>query len=768
LKKKILLLIAFFSLLLSSANALVLSTTPGQESTTTISATHCSDSEGAPFVFNITSDDDYGILCWYYTNEDATKKQLTPACLRPYQQGTYTARITPPSPGTSKTVDIQLECYNFGHWNLLDGYVDTCEDEWANNYSAAMAVPPMSGGSDPAHTIGGWPGFALRYAKMDCPQASITVTASPSTFDLIVGESSNTAVTVKNNGPNIVTCQYKSGSGSWSNLGSVLSGSTNSTPDIKITAPSSGEGQTTNTISVKCTDSVTGFETQGDAVITIKYSANSVQVALNNAINMINDATTAVSNAQTKIQEASSIGADVTSAQNKLNQAQSYLDTAKSQKNSAETNRSENEANNAYNSAQTAKTYATDALNESNNAIQKTQQCKQEANNLIDQANTAISAAEAEIERADSVAVEQKISTVLANTILETAKGDVADANSFVTNASISLGAGNCETAKTNANEAITRAQKAEQTAEQAAENFQSESFKEQIISSELNNAQTEISKAEQTYQKLTTVVRGMRKYSDVVTTLTEIDAQKTKLDSAKDYYSDAENRSSAGYSDEALSNAVLARDTAASARNKLDRIVENMKYSILDDLDKSLADAKATINNADQTIQNATNTFGSTPEKITEAQNAIRDAKAQLEIAKTTITAAKAASSLSDLLDSSASAFELMAVVGEKIQQAVDSANSANTDATVKTVGGLAVAVAAGGGGFLYLKRKKKKKGKPGKNEEVAKESKKKFPEETEEQKKRNKEKSLTCPKCKVNVGKDCKFCPNCGKEVL
>jgi len=763
--KKIILIVLIVCLC-ASASALVLSVTPAQNATVSVDEKYCSNSDGAPYVFNITSQDEYGILCWYYTSEDSTKKQLTPSCLRPGNQGTYTAKITPPSPGNSKTVEIQLECYNFGHWTV-GGYVDDCQDEWANDYSAAIAAPPKSGGSDPNHTIGGYPGFAPRYAEMECPQTSITVTTNPSSFDLIVGESSNSTLIVKNNGSNTVTCQYKSGNADWSSLGSVLPGSTNSTQSIKITAPSEGIGQTTNTVSVKCTDNTTSLSSQGDAVIAVSYSADPVQTALNNAVGMINDATQAIVNAQAEIQAATSAGGDITSAQNKLNQAQAYLDTAKSQKTTAQSTRSESEANKAYASAQTSKTYATEALNEANNAVQKVLVCKQDASNLIDEANTAISAAEAEVERADAVAVEQKISTVLANASLETARGNILDAESYLENASLSLDSGNCETAKTNANSAISKAQKAEQAAEKVAEDFQSESFKEQIIASELGNAQTEISKAEQTYQKLTVVVKGMENYSDVSSVLEQIGAEKIKLDNAKDYRSDAENRSSAGYSDEALNKAVLARDTAASAKNKLDRIVENLKNTILDDLDKSFVQLEEKILNADQTIQNATSTFGATPEKITDAQNLIRDAKSKVEIVKATIAKAKKASSLNSLLNESASAFELVAETEETTQSASNSAESAVSDATATAIGTGALAVAIGGGGFLYWKRKKKKGEKPGKKEGVIKKLKKKFPCEIKEQEKGKKGKASLCPSCKTKVGKGHKFCPNCGKNV-
>jgi len=134
----------------------------------------------------------------------------------------------------------------------------------------------------------------------------------------------------------------------------------------------------------------------------------------------------------------------------------------------------------------------------------------------------------------------------------------------------------------------------------------------------------------------------------------------------------------------------------------------------------------------------------------------------------QTTITTAKTATSLSDLLDNAATAFELMTIVEEKTQEATDSANAATGDATVQTVGGLAVLLAAGGGGFLYWKRLKKKKGKPGKKKGVVKELEKKFPEDVEEQKKGKKEKLSVCPKCKTKVGEGHKFCPNCGNKIL
>lgn len=744
-------LVSFFLFLLMIPNiwAITLTIDPAMNSTTTISPSNCPNAASS-LPFTITNNGDFGVLCWYYTNENGTRVSLNTSCLGKNQTGQFNTSFTTPTSG-AKTTTFYLECFDFRKdiWSWSDGCTN------GTSYSQAKTSMFSCGSPDAVGCSGGYGmNIAPRYATMTCTPVSITVTASPSTLNLVSGTSGNSIVKVKNNGSNSITCEYsKDGGSSYSNLGPVPGNGQENSTTVTLTATGAAGASIPNTISVRCTDSVNGLLGTGQATITVVLQADTAKTAIENATNLINEAKTAASNTQNKIQEATNVGADITTAENTLTQAQSYtttaetkLSNAQSSYNSGDRTTAETQANAAGTDAQTAKTLATNAYNEANTAISNVSKEQQDAANLIDQAKSAIAAADAEVKRAESKAVEFKVDTATQVAELESAKEGLTTANSYYSQASTSLSSKNYSTAKTNAQTAITYATNSESAAKKAAIAFENYSQRTITASTELELANTEIGKANQVYVKLTGVVREIGTYTDVSKTINEIDAQKEKIDSAKDTYSQAQNYASAGNTQQAIDKATEARNTAASAKNKLDRILENMRYTIEDSLDEAVKDTKDKIKKSEEAVERASGTYGASAEVISEAQKVIKESQLNLASAEKSVSSAKSATALDDFLNNASAAFEAITVTNDKAKTAEDKANSAAMG-LYTTVAAIGVAGAAGGGGFLYWRSRKKRKAseKPGKKEGIISALSKKHPEEVEWQKKSNSDKEVT-----------------------
>lgn len=734
MNKKIILLL-FVSLIVAvNATALALTIQPAQDSTTTINPTACSQ-QTALLEFQITNNGIYGALCYYYSSEDGTKKPLNSQCIGKNQTKTANAFFTPPADG-SKTVTFYLECYDFG--GIFSG--DTCTD--GKSYEQAKTNYFSCGNKDgnPCAVT-----LAPRFATLTCIRPNISVAPNKNSISLINKQSETVQITVQNNSSGAVNCSYVS-KGQTQSIG-VVSGGGSQTAAVTFTAPASGSATDSQSITFTCTNPNNGLQDTESTTIMVEHHPHPSEAAISSAQSKINDASAEIQDAQTKVQQASATACvnpnTISNAQANIEQAVSLNDSAKADIASAQSSFNSgaydsalSQANNAESEATQAKAMATSAVTVANNAISEVAQLTKDVQDTIDNTKSAIASAEAEIERANSKAVEYKVDTSFAVATLQQAKSDIGTAKSYYSQATTSLDAKNCSVAKQNADSALRYANSAESGAKAAALTFENYSQTTGAATRELENANTEISNADQVYIKLTSIMRDVRLYVDVSQTLASIDKEKENIDAAKDSYSGAQNSSSAGDTKTAITKATEARNLAASAKNQLDRILENNRYVIEDAVSKAISDAETKIKDAEDTIQKAGNSFQATQEKITDAQNKLKDAKLKLEEAKTGFANAKKQTTLDSFLTSAVSTVGTVNATNDLSKSAQDLANSAMTDIYVKA-GAVAVTAAGAGGGLLYWKRRKQRKGQPGQKEGIVGKLFKKHPDEKKWQEK-------------------------------
>lgn len=733
------LIIGFLFLLPIQAYALSVDVNPVQDSTTSIENQDCGEVTSTEYT--ITNNGWGGVLCWYWTSDDPTIHKLTTSCIGVDETETYDAYINMPLSG-SKTLDLQLECYDF--WDLIHG--DECID--STTISEAR--------ND--HYTGGAEGvMAERHYSLNCEQLQFSVVPSKSIVSLFSGESKTVDIIVTNQmTSSSITCDH--------GIGSISPDGSNNNYKITITAPSTGSGTSTQTATVTCTWSG-GTSSTKEAIITVNYQPDPCISALNNAASAINDAQSSISGAQSKINEASNLGAEVTDAQSYLNNANSYLSTAQTSYSSAQSSCNSgdrtngvSQANSAQSSATQAKSSATQALNEAQQTIQRLSQEKIDASNAISSAKSSIDDAKKRIEDAEGLINNATIigmDTTSAEGNVATARSKLESAEDYHSEASSNFNSGNYDLAEQKADSAESYSSEAESLASSAYNSLWTTYSKKRVGAQAILDASGSISQMNEIMTKMDYVLRNLRDYNvDLTATQSVTDNAKTSVDSSEDLFSQAKNKMEAGYTDESVNLAVQAKSSADSAKNRLDTMVTELKFSMLDGLEAAYNEKEGKVSTARSEVKSAEGTYGTDSEIVIAAQNKLSEAESELKTASIKIKSTETSQSLSELVENAEAGFSALENVGKISQEAIDKANEAKMN-IIKTAGSIVAIGAAAGGGFLYWRRKKKgKKVKP-------KEEKK--PKESEKKQKKKK----FCPKCGSKIKKGSKFCHKCGKKV-
>lgn len=709
-----------------------------------------------------------GTLCWYYTNEGATKQKLTSSCVRPGQSAAATAQAVMPVSGP-KQLTVQLECFDFSNfW----GTQDTCIDNY--DYNQAVANKKSCGAAS-GNTMG-CSAISIRNFALSCEAVSFTVTPSKTSVSLFSGQSETITITVKNNMAYPIACNQ--------NIGTISAGGSNSNYKLTVQAPATGTGTNTESASVVCNWQGGTSKTE-TAVIAVNYQSDPCVAALNDAKSSVTDAQTAVTSSQSKIQEADTLGADVTTAKSSLNQANSQLSTsqttlttAQTSCNSGDRTNGVTQANTAKSAALQAKQYATDALNMAQSAITTFTQKKTEASNKISDATSAI---------ANSVLMVQKAEAILNNVIalgqvmpeavgnldlvmhksnVDTAKAKIDQAKQYKTDAQSAFDQKNFDLATSKSNSANQLAADANSLATDSYTKINTVMGTLGEGAKSIIAASAEIDKTDGILTKMAFIMKNMEKRNiDLTEAKDIISTGQTNIDAAKDLLSQAKNRLQAGISSDAITKAVAARDKAAEPTNRLNRIISSLSQKTQDALEKDYADANAKANDAEGVVKDAANTYMATQSEINEAQNNLGLAKSQLTAATTAISELKTANDLTTFVEKASSAFSVLDDVAIKVDAAVAHSNAAKMGLYVKVGAGVAVTAGAAGAGFLYFrKRKITKQGGTSKSNDGEHATKQ---EPTKSIGTMEEKKSNLCSKCNAKLGKNHKFCPSCGEKL-
>jgi len=727
------------------ASSLAVDVVPVPDSHTSITDTDCG--KETPVEFTITNNGGGGVLCWYWTSQNTQRRKLTSHCVDPHSVDSSDADIKMPTSG-QKAVTLQLECYDF--YSLFGG------DECVDSYSYSQALQnEYSGGAEEA--------FGIRHFDLSCSKLSIDATASESSISLYNNEEREVSIHVSNNGDNTIQCSYEGES-----KGQILpSGSTSFYVTVK--APSTSQGTTSRSISVRCSDSVTGQETSDVATISISYQPNPCDAAAESATNTYNTATNKIKEANSAIQKADSrcSGTDTTTATGHKNQADSYLSSSQTSLSSArtscsagDTNNAMTQANDAENNADRAVNSATQAINAVEQAVQDCISGRKEASDLIQQTDQKIRSADSWIEKAESVirnGTNLGMDTHQEQADVETAKSSLDNAKTKKQEASSYFDSKKYDLSKSSANAAVDDAEDAEASAKKAYNSLYKVVKDCQTAQSEMSTTTSEISIADQTFAKLAVVLRNVKKNTDVSSVEYQVNEERAKIDSARDYLSQAQNKFSAGYCTEAVNKATSARDTAASANNRLSGVVESMTLKVTESLDKAQLEAYSKIGEAESKIAEASDTYAASGDEIVAARNSAQDAQIALNEANAKISKAKSTTDLTEFLTESSEAFTKLEEVDQKVEEAKGHGQNA-INWGYATIGAGAVAVlATGGAGFMYYRKKKKGKGKRSEEKGVS-------VEKTTKKKATKK----TCKKCGDEHPLDYNNCPKCGKKLV
>jgi hypothetical protein len=749
----------FFLVFMASVNAMSIVITPIQGSTTTIPPGACGSSGSLPFTIQNTGGG--GVLCWYTTSDSAIPQKLTSACIRPDQTSTYSASVLLPVTSGTKTVSVQLDCFDF-----YSAFTDKCVDTY--DYAQARANMYSEAKQDTN------PAIAPRSASVSCTAIQFSVTPPTQAISLYTGQSKTLSYQVANPTTGSITCSY-SGSLGQGPLGAIPAGSSQSF-SVTVQASSSGAASQTLNGQVTCTDSLQQSGTQSFSV-SVTTSQDPAVSAINSAQTAINSANTQLLTTEQTIQAQTALGVDTSGSTGLLQQAKSLVQQATTALTSATSSRTNGDSTSAKNSADQATAYAQQALSSNGQILSTLEDEKKdfaegakEASDLISQAKDKIAESQSWIERAETMvanATSLGMDTVSAKTKVASAKSTLLNANSYLTQATSSFTSKNYALSKTNANGAIQNADSAKTSASTAYDSLSDTVQKVSIASELMKKANTNIQKADQTYIKLTGVVRETRKYTNVSDVESDIAAQKAVIDQAKDAASQAQNRFQQGTYADAVDYATRAQDLADSAKNRLDRIVEKLTNNIQDALAKSLEDANANINASTTAIQSAASTYGASSDKIASAQQNLTQAQIQFQTATTAVNEVKSAVGLTTFLDKAASAFEQIQTTATLSAQAKSDADAARNDALTKVGAGVAGVVGAGGVGFMWWRRRKKEpkksestKGTHEKSAETQAAPAKVVHAKAEETK-------THCKKCSKPLSHDAKFCHHCGAKT-
>jgi len=290
-----------------------------------------------------------------------------------------------------------------------------------------------------------------------------------------------------------------------------------------------------------------------------------------------------------------------------------------------------------------------------------------------------------------------------------TAKGLLVNARNYLQTAQAYVSTSS-EEAKADAEKANDYAGQAGQKASSAYEKLNSniETCKEAYR--QMLSAQNDISEADAIYTKLATVVQNLPSEMKADAAAQDVEAQRQKLDRAKNENSQAKTQLSAGYCEQSVDSAISARNDAADANNQLSRVAERMKNTIVSALETASLQAQSNVGAAKNATAGAGGTFLADSAKTIYAQQQLTEAQTALIGAQGAVLNAKQATDLSDFLDKSADAFAQLRKVDDLAASSQQMADSARTDAYVKY--GIAVAgvIVAVGIGFLFWKKRAKR----------------------------------------------------------
>ena len=616
-----------------------------------------------------------------------------------------------------------------------------------------------------------------------CEPPEINMDAIISKSILDYGESATITIIVQNNEAYAdLDCQYKINNGEWSSYTTIPNdGKWYQLGQTTITAPTEEVSQQISVdvvVTVHCKGEhwyiIGKWCGNGCKSKTLTYTyptyetiqkqrkRDNANTQINTAQNLINDAQSTVSITQNKINEAAQIGADVVESNYYLSQANAALENAQTYLSSAHNSYNNGDYDSAISYAQQAQNYANEAKNYANlaktsaeEAIRQVSYEKTEASNKISAASSAIDNARKAIKEVESLinnATAIGIDTTQAEADVATARSKLKSAEDYYSEAMNAFDEKNYDLAKERASSAESYAKEAESLVISVYNSLWVVYSKKKVAVQAITNADSEVSKMNEINTKLAYILRNMKTYGvDITETKSVADEAAASTDEAEDLLSQAKNRMAAGYTEDAVSLAVQARDMATTAYNRLDTIVLKLKFGIQDALDAAYKEKQSNLEQTKLEVQGASQTYGIDNQLVIKAQEEISAAETTLKDVKSKMDAVETSESLTELLTNAKAAFEAL----EKVQQQIDKAKAYINTAKMKLYQTIAVgaAGAALGGGFLYWRRKKKKS-----ERGIIKES-----EEEEE-----KIVKMVCKKCKKEYSKHEKFCSTCGSKLV
>lgn len=548
---------------------------------------------------------------------------------------------------------------------------------------------------------------------------SYSVSPSKPAVNLYSGKSETITFTVNSQDSRKMSCTYQTPSGT-SSLG-VLQTSSAQSFSAAITAPASGSGTQTFSVTVGCN---VGNYAQGtkSASVQVQYQPDPATTAIQQATDSINGAGTQIQSLETSIQSALSQNPavdlflgdarqDLDKAKQARTQAQSALASATQTFSSGDSAGAVIQANSAKSQADSINAIVQNGVASVTKALEDVKTEGGQAANQIKSAQAQISSAQSWIDRANTIinnATNLGMDTKDYSAEVETAKGSVSNANTYLSQANTALSASNFAQAKTNSQSAQSNAVDAETKAKDAYERLNSVMEACRTGYQEMQKAQSEISNAEKTYARLAQVVKGLPEQVNTTQLKQDVETQRQKIDQAKNDYSAAQNKVSAGYCTQAVDQATVARNAAADANNMLNRVTENMSDTIKAGLDKSVQELKNNLQDAQATVNSAAGTYGVAGDRVAAAQENVTALQIQLKSAEASVADAKATTTLSDFLDKASAAFGKIIDLQAKVNDSKNEATAAKNDALAKTVGGAAVVVGTGGVGFMWWRRRK------------------------------------------------------------
>jgi len=727
---------------------------------------------------------DFGVLCWWSTDLVNWNNRGTSSCVFPNGGSTsFDAHLDVPLLG-SVSRNLFIACRNYGYTTFFGlSKTNTCTSglQWWNDYATGYpkdSKPPGSG----CYAINGVSDDDCLFTQaitLVCPNAFIEVTPSEERMVLNDGEERAVSVHLENQGDNPLSCYYQGEA-----KGQISPSSTTSF-DVMIKAPSIGSGTTSTTIEVLCTDTTTNKQISGVATITIIYSPNpcnakieTATIAYNNAVKKNTEADAALQGADSRCGSS-----DKTEAIGFKNQVESFLSTAKSALENARKTCSNgdisngiNQADDAKNKAEQAISYATQAKNAIEKAVTECLSGRKEASDLLSQIDSKIRSCESWIERADSVVkngTDLGMDTHQQKADVETARSAIADTKAYQQQASTYFDSKDYSMTKKDAKEAITKAENAETSAMKAYNSLYKSVEDANTAKNELGTAATEIAKADQIFAKLAVVVRAMKENSNVTSTEVQINELRSNIESARDYSSQAQNKFSAGYFEESVNLATRSRDTAASANNRLSRLVEGFTVTVIASLEKVIGLASSEVDASNSKIKEASATYVADGDKIKTAGESMQAAKIALNDAKGILSKIKTTTDLTEFLNLASNGFNKVKIARQKASDAKMHAENAINLGYAYMGATVAGGIGLGGAGFLFWRRKNSNNA----NDDEEANTKVKTERHLEpitsgvsvaKTDHNSHKEALECPKCgvlKENMG--AKFCEECGSSL-